>query len=188
MPFSVSLPVSAFNAASRSRPDQPARSPAPAPSAPRSPAPSTRARRRQDTRAATRTSAHAADAASGESGIPAAAMKGLCSLRPSGAGSRPLRVRFPVIGVQAVSQSQLRLRRARLREAGGLSSCGLSVGWWGSGRLFPSPGPGGNQTSAGSATGGDAGSAIARCCLRRLHSRQKPGRASPATRESTGVP
>jgi hypothetical protein len=46
------------------------------------------------------------------------------------------------------------LRRARLREARGLSGCGLSVGWWRSGWLSPSPGPGGNQTSAGSATGG----------------------------------
>jgi alpha-L-fucosidase len=51
-------------------------------------------------------------------------------------------------------QSQRRLRRARLREARGLSSCGLSVRWWRSGWLSPSPGPGGNQTSAGSATGG----------------------------------
>jgi hypothetical protein len=54
----------------------------------------------------------------------------------------------------AGDQSQLRLRRARLREARGLSSCGLPVGWCRSGWLSPSPGPGGNQTSAGSATGG----------------------------------
>jgi hypothetical protein len=62
--------------------------------------------------------------------------------------------RLPALSISAGDQSQRRLRRARLREARGLSACGLSVGWWRFGWLFPSPGPGGNQTSAGSATGG----------------------------------
>jgi hypothetical protein len=53
---------------------------------------------------------------------------------------RPLRVRSFVPGglrrllalvCGAGDQSQLRLRRARLREGRGLSGCGLSVRWWG---------------------------------------------------------
>jgi hypothetical protein len=97
------------------------------------------------------------------------------SLRSSGGdcrppSGRPLRVRRPVpvapsapdgcpwSGRSKSTAPPAGLRRARLREARGLSSCGLSVGWCGSGWLSPSPGPGGNQTSAGSATGGSVGS------------------------------
>ena len=56
------------------------------------------------------------------------------------------------------SQSQERLRRAGSESRGvALSGCGSRCWPVGSGRVLPSPGPGGNQEPAGSATGDSFG-------------------------------
>ena len=90
--------------------------------------------------------------------------------RPSSYLGRPLRVRGSVLGVASArcvglvgeGQGQLRLRRAG-SESRGAALYGWGCRCWsvGSGRVLPSPVPGGNQGSAGSATGGG----LAGCCL-----------------------
>ena len=79
------------------------------------------------------------------------------------------------------SQGQLRLRRAG-SESRGAALFGWGSRWVvGSGRVLPSPGPGGNQEPAGSATGGGfrgcRGFVFAGCTPGRT-----TGRASPARR------
>jgi hypothetical protein len=89
--------------------------------------------------------------------------------------------RLLAVVLSAGDQSQLRLRRARLREGRGLLSCGLFVGWCGPVGCSPRLAPEATRLLPG-AQPAVASTGFAGSCCRRLHSRQKPGRASPARR------
>ena len=62
-----------------------------------------------------------------------------------------------------------------------MSACGLLVGWWGPVGCPPRLAPEATRLLPG-AQPAVVSSGFAWCCLRRLRSRQKPGRASPARR------
>ena len=121
------------------------------------------------------------------------------ALRPCGPRAgvvllrRPPRVRrvvgglasAPCVGLVVESQGQLRLRRAGSESRGDPWRC-LAADWFGGGGVrsgvLSSPGTGGNQEPAGTATGGGFRWLSQDFACRRLHSRQNPGRAAPARR------
>ena len=102
------------------------------------------------------------------------------STRTSGCGCRS------VGSVRRVGGVKVKVKCASggpAQRAGGRSRCLAADRFVGGGvrsGVLPSPGTGGNQEPAGTATGDSFGRA--RFPFRRLHSRQNPGRAAPARR------